>query len=261
MAFDNDEENQARIWNNYADRGFLQSTIDPRDQKGLKCDYIDLWSRYYIKKFVLCGDKDSRVLEIGCGSGRNLFALSPFINIGFGIDIAEKQIRNAENKKHELGIKNIFFFRSLDDFLYYNYQVDLVFTMWVLISFGNDDNLHRMLSLCCQRINYAKRFVFFEQIASKSYNVYEDGFFYKKIRTIDEYKQIFSKVGLRIINFKILNEKGYGPFYRLIYMTRLYSHWPRNLNLNRILFNIDRFLVRRKISEKYTDCVFVCQIE
>ena len=107
--YSEDESNQACIWNTYAGRGYLQSVIDPRDQKGLKCVYIDHWSHYYIKKFVL-NWQGLDVLEIGCGSGRNLFALAPYISHGYGIDIAIKQIENAEAQRRQMRIENVSFF-------------------------------------------------------------------------------------------------------------------------------------------------------
>jgi SAM-dependent methyltransferase len=254
-----DEQNQARIWNAYADRGYLQSTIDPRDLKGLKCDYIDTWSQYYIKKFLLTSNKNPDILEIGCGSGRNLFSLAPHIGMGYGIDIAREQIKNAESRKQHLKIHNVDFFDSPDVFFRLNVHIDSVFTMWVLAGFNNDENLQAMLALYCRNISTANRFVFFEQIACRSYTVTENRDFYKKVRTKSEYESIFTKAGFRICEFDILNEKGFGPLYRLVYMGRLYHYWPAWLNLNKFFFYIDRQFIRRQIAETFTDCVFICE--
>jgi SAM-dependent methyltransferase len=253
-----DEINQARIWNAYADRGYLQSTIDPRDRKGLKCDYINHWSKYYAKKFVLDGKGGMNVLEIGCGSGRNLFGLAPYIGHGYGIDVAAKQIENAEAMRRHLKIENVSFFVNPDAFFERNFAVQTVFTMWVLQGFANDENLCKMLATYCERIPTARRFIFFEQIARSQYMVNEDGGFYKKIRTKSDYTSILSRVGLEVNDFKILNEKGFGPFYRFVYKGSIYKYWPMWLNLNKVLFALDRHLVHRKVANTFTDSVFVC---
>jgi len=74
----NDEENQRRIWNGYADRGFLQATIDPQDKKGRKRRYIDRWSRLHLRPYPPARHP-AAVLGIGCGSGRNPFLLASFL--------------------------------------------------------------------------------------------------------------------------------------------------------------------------------------
>jgi SAM-dependent methyltransferase len=256
--YNTDEANQARIWNAYAEKGYLQSTIDPRDGKGLKCDYIDRWAHYYIKKFVLTGSKQN-ILEIGCGSGRNLFASAPRIQHGYGIDIALKQIENAEARRRRLRLEKLSFFTEPETFFKCNVDIHSLFTMWVLAGFSFDENLCSMLITYRTKLPMVERFVFFEQIAQKSYIVEENGQFYKKIRTYKDYLKIFSKVGLNIQEFKILNEKGAGPLYRRIYMSKLYGYWPRWLNLNAMLFFLDRYFVRREITDTFTDCVFVCE--
>ena len=254
-----DELNQASIWNAYASRGYLQSSIDPRDKKGLKCDYIDRWSRYYIRRFVLEGQRGINVLEIGCGSGRNLFALAPYIGHGYGIDVAAKQVENAEAMRRELGIGNVSFFVNPEAFFAKGVGVQRIFTMWVLQGFSNDENLCRMLSTYCQRIPSVERFVFFEQVARSHYIVNEGGRFYKKIRTRSDYTTILCDVGLKVREFRILNEKGFGPLYRLVYAGLVYRYWPVWLNLNKVLFALDRLLVHRRIADTFTDCVFVCE--
>lgn len=249
--------NQARIWNAYANRGYLQSTIDPRDKKGLKCEYIDNWSRYYIKKFVVDVDGLS-VLEIGCGSGRNLFALAPYVEKAYGIDIAMKQIENANNLRKKLQIGNVFFYKP-ENFFENCPNIHRIFTMWVLQHFKNDESLYKTLSIYCEKLPMVQRFVFFEQVSQSPYIVEEGGSFYKKIRTKDEYIKVLSKVGLNILEFYILNEKGFGPFYKLVYMSKLYKYWPKRLNINKILFFLDRHLVDRKIADVFTDCAFICE--
>lgn len=252
-----DEQNQRKIWDRYAERGYLQSTIDPNDEKGLKCNYIDLWSQYYLRQFLPINKKAS-LLEVGCGSGRNLFSLAPHVNNAFGIDVSEKQINNAERWKKKKNADNIFFFNNADKLFMLCPNIRCLFTMWVLQGFRDDINLLGMIRTYMARLPTVKTFIFFEQVATQSYVVEEESSFYKKIRTVKDYKQLFSQVGLRLIAHKILNEKGFGLLYRCIYMTKLYRYWPRWLNLNKALFFIDRSLVKRQIADTFTDVVFVC---
>lgn len=253
-----DELQQIRIWDNYAQAGYLQSTIDPRDTKGLKCDYIDYWSRYYIKKFVLF-NSGINILEIGCGSGRNLFALAPYLKQGYGIDLALEQIKNAESYRRQLGLTNISFFSDPEAFFENKVSIQSMFTMWVLAGFNADQALGRMLSFYIDKLFKPQRFVFFEQIAENTQIVEEKGTFYKKVRTKDDYLNLFTQVGLELKEFKVINEKGFGPFYRLLYMTRLYQYWPAWLRFNKLLFFLDRHLVTREIADTFTDCVFICE--
>lgn len=254
---EDDELNQRRISNEWASKGFLQSVIDPSDKKGLKCDYIDHWSRHYLKLF-LRPNKKTTVLEVGCGSGRNLFALANAIRFGYGLDIAEAQIQNAIDECDKRGVTNVTFATSVEGFGGARRPVDYLFTMWVLAGFSNNENLECMLLDYLRAFPETKRFIFFEQAATAGYSVLDAGRFRKRVRTKQEYLDVFDKVGLRLTDFQVLSEKGFGPLYQLVYC-RLYSRWPAWLNLNTLLFSLDRRLIRRHIRDTFTDCVFVCE--
>lgn len=253
-----EEQRQAAIFNDWAEKDYLQSTIDPDDVKGLKCDYIHRWSRHYIQKFVLT-DRPQTVLEIGCGSGRNLFMLAPRLKHAYGVDIAEKQIQNAEAKKQQLGVQNASFYTHQDDLFQQNPAIDVAFTMWVIAGFATDDQLVAFLSDYLQHLPATNRFIFFEQVAQKTHPVYDRaGEFFKKVRTREDFQEIFRQAGLQVQEFHILSEKGFGVLYRKVYHSRIYKYLPVWLNLNPILFALDRWLVQRRIHEKATDSVFVC---
>jgi SAM-dependent methyltransferase len=252
-----DETYQSKLWNSLIDRGFLQSTIDPNDSKGLKVKYIDLWSRYYVKRYVIIESAES-VLEIGCGVGRNLLALAPLVKQAYGIDIADKLIKEARAYAQQAGLLNIQYFVDPQEFFALDISPDVAFTMWVLSHFAEEANRRAMLKNYVTNLKNTERFVFFEQCAKEPYSATLDGKFYKRVHTKDQRVALFESVGLKVKDFAILNEKGFGPLYRRLYLGRLYRRWPQWLDINAIVFPIDRLLVRREIAERFTDCVFVC---
>lgn len=252
-----DEQNQAAIWNAYAASGELQATIDPRDSKGLKCRYIDRWSRTYIRKY-LAPSKDMAVLELGCGSGRNLFGLSKDILCGYGLDIASEQIANARRWRERLGIANIDFYDDPDVFLASPPRINAMLTMWVLAHFQDDESMTFVLRRYVDALPECTRFIFFEQVASSSYEIREGDRFYKRVRTIEDYVKLLRSAGLAVEFHATLPEKGHGPMYRRFFMGRLYRFLPRWLDLSRILFPLDQCFVERSVRDTFTDGVFVC---
>jgi len=252
-----DERNQAEIWNEYASKGPLQSTIDPRDAKGLKCRYIDRWSRHYIRKYLALAP-DMSLLEIGCGSGRNLFPLSKRIRHGYGVDIASAQITNAVAWRNRLDLANIDFSHDPEAFLSAPPSIDAVLTMWVLAGFQDDALMITVLRGYVDSLPTCHRFVLFEQVATSRYEVREGDRFYKTVRTKAEYIELLGAAGLVVEKHETLPEKGFGPLYRRFFMGRLYYWMPSWLDLSANLFPLDRLLVDRSIRDTFTDGVFVC---
>jgi SAM-dependent methyltransferase len=255
-----EEAHQARIFDAWAERDFLQSTIDPHDTKGLKCDYIDRWSRYYIRKHIMnVGPR--RVAEVGCGSGRNLFSVAKDLEWGYGIDISPRQIENARLAQHRLGVENLSFYSRPAEFLAEHQEVETLFTMWVVAGFESDDNLIQVIRSYRDGTRGLRRFVFFEQVVTKTHTIALDGAFFKKVRTRDDFILIFRRAGLRPISFHVCNEKGFGPLYRIAYNSPAYKHWPRWLNLNGTMLRVDRMLVRRQVAPRPTEAVFICELD
>lgn len=253
-----DERNQAAIWNAYANAGTLQSTIDPRDTKGLKCRYIDRWSRYYIGRYLQPNPEIS-ILEIGCGSGRNLLGMHRRIGRGYGVDIASEQIANANRWKDRLGIGNVEFSDSPEAFLASPPRVDAMFSMWVLAGFQDDDAMVSVVRSYVEALPDCRRFVLFEQVANRRYDVFEGGGFYKRVRTTEEYGILLERAGLSVRSHATLPEKGFGPLYRLLFTTSLYRFIPSWLDLSPLCFPIDRLIVDGAVRDTFTDGVFVCE--
>jgi SAM-dependent methyltransferase len=251
-ADETDAMRQARIGNAFADLGYLQSTIDAQDTKGLKCDYIDRWSRHYVHRYVT----GRRVLEVGCGGGRNLFPLARNGREAWGIDIADKQVENARSAAARLGVGNVHF--STDPRAVEGAGIETLFTMWVLTLFSTDEAVVEFLRSYLDLVPSATSFVFFEQAARETYRVDKFGSFFKLVRSFPDYRAVFEKAGLKVEKQDILDEKGFGPLYRSFYLTSLYSVIPSWLNLNPLLFRVDRALAQRRLRDTFTDCVHVC---
>jgi len=52
-------------------------------------------------------NRDSIVVDLGCGSANILSALSPFISQGIGVDVSEHMIRHAQRKLQNESVKNV----------------------------------------------------------------------------------------------------------------------------------------------------------
>jgi SAM-dependent methyltransferase len=57
-------------------------------------------------------NKSDTILEFGSGIGKNLIALSDFINVGYGIDIKPHYCRIARKLAERFGIKNLLFYHN-----------------------------------------------------------------------------------------------------------------------------------------------------
>jgi len=62
-------------------------------------DGLREWERRLVEKFM----NPSEVLSIGCGGGRESFALEALGFVAYGLDISEQQIASANSKKSEIG--------------------------------------------------------------------------------------------------------------------------------------------------------------
>ncbi|MBF0175975.1 MAG: methyltransferase domain-containing protein [Magnetococcales bacterium] len=90
-----------------------------------------LYAKLYRQVFADLNVRQVSCLEIGCGSGDNLFLLSDLGIIGhaLGIDIADAPLGLARQKKINGGYKNIDFFCTAYEHYPTDQQVDLVLAM------------------------------------------------------------------------------------------------------------------------------------
>lgn len=253
----NGVEEQKSIYRERSVRGYLQSVIDPDDKKGVKVHYIDLWSKHYLRKFLRM-EKDDIILDFGCGVGRLTEFVGKRCAKSIGIDISQELLSVANNNRSRR--RNTFYYLP-QEFPNDKVKYDKLFTCWVLQCIIPDEIVKETL------LRYTKgrtglQCVFIEQATLNMFDVHlDDGRFLKRIRTIDNWMEIFEAVGLRLIKHYIINEKEYGLYYRLLPKVRPYlMNWMRVFN--HIGFYFDKVTVRRRLEEgKYTDCIFICEKE
>lgn len=104
----------------YKKRNELESRIN---LQSLYSSYnFDEWLINLIKP-----QKNDAVLDIGCGSGNHLLKLAPNIKEGTGIDTSIDLLKSCEERKDNLGIKNISFYNySGDNFIFTNKKFDII---------------------------------------------------------------------------------------------------------------------------------------
>jgi len=72
-----------------------------------------LWNEYKVEKAVrktglideFVEKKDKKVLDLGCGSGRNFFKIEGFDGIIYGVDFSKEMLKLAEKNAEKLDIK------------------------------------------------------------------------------------------------------------------------------------------------------------
>lgn len=118
---DNQSDIQARMWDKAALDFAKKPLPDINNNEFLKL----LFKLYPI-------NNETKILDIGCGTGGYSLALAPFINSATGIDISGEMIRIAKNNLYEAKINNVEFLQ-LDwsntdiDKLNYRSNFDIVF--------------------------------------------------------------------------------------------------------------------------------------
>ena len=96
MTYDNAmdvEHLQASVLARYSSKEDVE-TYQRRSQQGLR-----EWERSIVERFMV----PTSVLSIGCGAGRESFALENLGYHAYGIDITNEQIESANNVKHQRG--------------------------------------------------------------------------------------------------------------------------------------------------------------
>ncbi len=107
---ENKNDDYSMMWEKFAQAKsstYLNYKFNPNHRVGLT-NYL---REYFIYEF-LEPQKNDVILDFGCASGRQLFAISKNIKAGYGLDIAQNFIDMANQYKTERGINNLFFQKS-----------------------------------------------------------------------------------------------------------------------------------------------------
>lgn len=142
-------------------------------------------------------NKNMKVLEVGCGTGRWAFYFAKKVNKVVGIDISDKMIEIAKKKQRNLGIENIEFqctsildFQACDKF-------DLVYFSGVL-QYINDNDIEKILVRLPELMNRDGLCVSRDTLSLQG-RVVMTGEYPVIYRTKIEHESLFKKHGLTLV--------------------------------------------------------------
>lgn len=94
-------------------------------------------------------NKESEVLEFGCGSGGTAIIHAPYVKQIVATDISEKMIEIAQKKAKECNIKNVIFKQStLDELILHNQDYDAILGLNVIHLLDDlDSSIHYIYKL------------------------------------------------------------------------------------------------------------------
>ncbi len=88
---------------------------------------------------LLTGTRPRRVLDLGCGTGKQTVLLGPHAEEVWGLDISAESLRQAEERCARAGLKNVRFFRqSIEHLPAEDGTVDAIFSYGDVISHLHD---------------------------------------------------------------------------------------------------------------------------
>ena len=110
--------------------------------------------RKQISKYIT---KDSKIIEIGCGTGSLLFLLSSKIKEGLGIDISSSMIKFCIKKARKENIKNISFVNA--DANYLNQFIKKHYDIAIIILIMHEINRISQINILKKTANIADKIV------------------------------------------------------------------------------------------------------
>jgi len=217
----------------------LRKVLDPLDTRGVKNSYIDVYLKYYLKKF-LHPEKEDTVLEIGCGIGRLTEYISQSVNAVYGIDIVDSLIDACNSNPGKS--RNTFYLKMSEKEKLKEAPINKMYIVWVLMLFTDRDELIETLTAYRKMLPNLKTATVLEQVKRSTHVEDHHGRFYGAYRTIDEYREIFHASGFRVKAYSVLGERHNGPLYKLVHL--LYKVLPRALaKVSPRLFLMDKYIM------------------
>ncbi len=197
--------NETRVVAECFSREDIVSEMYGRNKSGLNAWEIHVVDKYFKRRPAL-------ILDIGCGTGREAFALS---EIGFnviGIDLSEKEIDIADAEAKKLNRDIVFEVGSGLDLGYQNATFDFI-VMWAQ-AFGNvygPQNQKKLLSECHRTLKAAGYLCFSghsygyvtsnypHYVDGKKFYAYANTECYWELFTLEEMKALSLESGFRVV--------------------------------------------------------------
>lgn len=154
-------------WDEYSKKGGLQTVIDVNDKKGKKNKFIDTLNKTAILN-VCEFNKDTVVLDFGCGTGRISKFISPMVKKVIGIDITEGMVKVAEKENNGDNIE-YFVFDGQNINLPSN-SIDLIISVYVLQFVVNTDYFKETLKEFSRILKPSGKLLFIEQVSYQANN-------------------------------------------------------------------------------------------
>ena len=237
----------------------LRKVLDASDTKGIKNSYIDIYLKYYLRKYLDPQEKDI-LLEVGSGIGRLTEYMSQFVHSVYGTDIVDIFIKdcNANPNKN----KNTFYLHMGETEKLKEIMINKMYIVWVLMYLLDNDVVVSTLRSYRERLPALKAAIVIEQVKSDPQPDPENKVCYCCYRTIDEYRDIFGAAGFRVKDYFVLGERYNGPVYKFLHIVS--NFLPKALaKSSGTLFHIDKYLLgdnakRNKLinNKKPTDVLF-----
>jgi SAM-dependent methyltransferase len=237
----------------------LCKVLDASDTKGIKNSYIDIYLKYYVRKY-LAPQKNDILLEVGCGIGRLTEYMSQFVHSVYGTDIIDKFIEDCRSNPRKN--KNTFYLPVGETEKLKDIMINKMYIVWVLMYLLDQAEVISTLRFYRDCLPNLKTAVMIEQVKKYPQLDPENKVCYCCYRTIDEYKEIFAASGFRVKGYFVLGERYNGPVYKFIHIVS--NFLPRALAQSaEKLFNVDKYLLgdnakRSKLinNKKPTDVLF-----
>lgn len=207
--------------------------------------YRDYISKKGLLDSVVC-NKNSVVLDFGCGIGRLSYFLAPYVKKVIGVDVSEKMIEVAKLKNAAPNIEYYHINNNNTHEVLSNFKVDCLFSYWVMQHIS-DERIKELLKDFSALLNKDGKIYIFEQIQYKI-SVSEE---VHVMRKEEDYIRLFESNGFQFTGRKTLFRM---PSYGMSLFNKIKINHPLVLKLCGL---VEQFTVNRKPEhiDYFTSCL------